>query len=321
MELADQYIYKTYEEKSFSLAAKLLYVSQPALSAMIAKKEQRLGFRIFERRKGPLTLTREGTVYVEYLKELKESEGALRHRLRMLSKADCGELAIGGSGQSAYHLLPSVLHAFYKKHPHVSVTLDMSSAGNVSSLHDKLQRGELDLIAAYSYDPTQLESCLSIRERMVFACHRELAEERGLLSLAVTAEELSTHTYPPEKELENLSPLKSLPFFSFSHAESSIVKLINLLPNECLFSPCHVRNSRNLFVHYSLAHQKIGATVIADLHIKDALFEGRDMVYFLPKTPLAYRELHLIRFKNGKKNELADDFLSLTRELFGTRLV
>lgn len=321
MELADRYIYKIYEEKSFSAAAKRLYVSQPSLSAMIAKKEERLGFRIFERGKGALSLTREGELYIDYLKELQESEGTLRHRIRMLSESDYGELALGGSGQSAYHLFPSVLHAFHEQYPHASVTLDMGSMEYGASLFDKLERGELDLLAAYSYDPTVFEPCLSIRERMVFACHKALAEERGLLSYAVTANELCAEDYPPEKELLDLSPLKSLPFFSFSRAESSIKGMIALLPSDCQFSPCHVRNSKNLFVHYSLAHQRVGATVIADLHIKDALFESRDMVFFLPKADASYRVLHLLRKKDGKKNELADAFLSLTREIFDTRLV
>ena len=41
MDLSQQYVYRVYLEKSFTLAANALYVSQPALSAMISKHEKK----------------------------------------------------------------------------------------------------------------------------------------------------------------------------------------------------------------------------------------------------------------------------------------
>ena len=44
MELAEKYIYAVYEEKSFSKAAKKLYITQSSLSATVKKHENKLGF-------------------------------------------------------------------------------------------------------------------------------------------------------------------------------------------------------------------------------------------------------------------------------------
>ena len=38
-----KYVYEVYKEKSFSKAAKNLYISQPSLSAMIKKIEAKVG--------------------------------------------------------------------------------------------------------------------------------------------------------------------------------------------------------------------------------------------------------------------------------------
>ena len=52
-----EYIYAVYQERSFSKAARRLYVSQPWLSAAVKKTEQELGAQIFDRSTSPISLT------------------------------------------------------------------------------------------------------------------------------------------------------------------------------------------------------------------------------------------------------------------------
>ena len=51
------YVYTVYEEKSFSKAAKRLFVSQPSLSAMVKKVESDYDITIFDRTTTPISLT------------------------------------------------------------------------------------------------------------------------------------------------------------------------------------------------------------------------------------------------------------------------
>ena len=44
---AKDYIYEVYREKSFTLASKKLFVSQPALSASVKKIEKEIGAELF----------------------------------------------------------------------------------------------------------------------------------------------------------------------------------------------------------------------------------------------------------------------------------
>ena len=54
-----KYVYAVYQEKSFSKAAKKLYISQPALSNMVRKAEREVGAAIFDRSTIPLTITKD----------------------------------------------------------------------------------------------------------------------------------------------------------------------------------------------------------------------------------------------------------------------
>lgn len=55
-----KYVYAVYQEKSFSKAARKMFVSQPALSNMVKKAEAEIGRPIFDRSTIPLTVTKEG---------------------------------------------------------------------------------------------------------------------------------------------------------------------------------------------------------------------------------------------------------------------
>ena len=50
------------KDRTFSLAAKHLFISQPSLSQCIKKIEGELGMQIFDRSKSPLQLTEAGRI-------------------------------------------------------------------------------------------------------------------------------------------------------------------------------------------------------------------------------------------------------------------
>ena len=64
------YVYAVYMEKSFSKAAKKLFISQPALSKIIRKAEQDIGVSIFDRSTIPITVTPEGEKYIEAIQAI-----------------------------------------------------------------------------------------------------------------------------------------------------------------------------------------------------------------------------------------------------------
>ena len=58
------------EQKNFTRAAEALSLTQPAVSHQISQLEQSLGAKLFNRKKGELTLTQEGEIAVRYARIL-----------------------------------------------------------------------------------------------------------------------------------------------------------------------------------------------------------------------------------------------------------
>ena len=69
-----EYVYEVYKERSFTRAAKNLYVTQPCLSALVKKTEEKLGFPIFNRSAIPLQLTEYGKEYIRYNERMQALE-------------------------------------------------------------------------------------------------------------------------------------------------------------------------------------------------------------------------------------------------------
>ena len=120
MELSAKYAYMIWKKKSFSLAAKALFISQPALSATIAKLEKELGFKIFNRCGSPITLTLHGSIYMDYLEEIIERENTFEQRIRAVNNMSYGSLTIRGRMSSARKLLPTICGKFYHRYPNIN---------------------------------------------------------------------------------------------------------------------------------------------------------------------------------------------------------
>ena len=65
------------EEKSFTRAASILSLSQPAVSNHILLLEKEIGVKIFYRNKGDVRITPEGEIVIKYAKRIK----SLYHRM------------------------------------------------------------------------------------------------------------------------------------------------------------------------------------------------------------------------------------------------
>jgi LysR family hydrogen peroxide-inducible transcriptional activator len=62
------YILAVAEFKHFELAAEKCNITQSTLSTMISKFEEEIGIEIFDRKKKPVQVTKEGSTIIEQLK-------------------------------------------------------------------------------------------------------------------------------------------------------------------------------------------------------------------------------------------------------------
>ncbi len=91
------YVYEVYKERSFSKAAKNLFISQPSLSAAVKKAEQKIGFPIFDRSSSPIRLTELGKEYIRSIEIIMDVENGFRNYVQDTQDMQTGCVSIGGT--------------------------------------------------------------------------------------------------------------------------------------------------------------------------------------------------------------------------------
>ncbi len=310
MELSARYVYQIYQKKSFSAAAKSLFVSQPALSASVARLEAELGFRIFDRSTSPLTLTPAGRIYIESLEEIMESERHMQRRIHQLSESKDTTLSIGSNAYSAYYLLSGICGDFAARYPHVRLAVNTHVS---ESIHDELRQQTLDLALTSAYDPQDHDAIPLLRERIIIAMHRDLIKNDKLLPYALTAEQILSHSYTPEQEMEDFSLLRDVPFFRFKKGSLAYQQMAKILGSYAA-TPHTMVNAPNRGVHYSMMCAGLGALLTNDTHIAVSPMSSENVLFFVPHCPESHRTLYLICRKELPKNHPAHRFIEIAVE-------
>lgn len=107
------------ETGSMSGAARLINLTQSAVSRVIANAESQLGYPLFKRTGGKLVPTAEGLALFEESAGLFERLEALRRTARNLKTGASGSLRIGAIPAISHKLLPDVLASYCRAYPDV----------------------------------------------------------------------------------------------------------------------------------------------------------------------------------------------------------
>lgn len=130
-------------------AARLLNISQPALSQVLRHTEDELGFNLFDREKGRLVPTPEAVeLYPEAERLFGELEG-LRRKTADLRLGRAGLVRIGCSTPPAMSLLPQVMAGFRARHPDIALRCNVAP---VQALQTMLREGDAALVLALTDD-------------------------------------------------------------------------------------------------------------------------------------------------------------------------
>lgn len=122
---------------SISHSSRELYISQPAISKAIQKLEQNLDTLLFKRSSRGVTLTPDGELLFEKVKEalflLDEGENSIRHN----RSRDIPKLRLGASSTLTRYVLLSHLENYIAHFPHVRITISCQSTYQTLHLLDE----------------------------------------------------------------------------------------------------------------------------------------------------------------------------------------
>jgi DNA-binding transcriptional LysR family regulator len=107
-------------ERSFSVAAKKLHRTQPAVSQAIRRLEDALGERLFDRSSRNGALTESGRLLLDYANRLLRLASDAEEAVRELQQVRRGRVVIGANEAAVHSLLPYV-ERFATEHPQALV--------------------------------------------------------------------------------------------------------------------------------------------------------------------------------------------------------
>ncbi|MFF8841740.1 LysR substrate-binding domain-containing protein [Streptomyces sp. NPDC015127] len=138
-----EYFVTVVEESSFTRAAELLHVTQPALSHQIKALERSVGGPLLERLPRGVRLTQMGRAYLPHAELAVRSAAQARRAARAAAGAEGGELHIAAIHAVAVGVLPDVLARWRREHPGVAIVLH--EYGTPEALEEQIERGAADL--------------------------------------------------------------------------------------------------------------------------------------------------------------------------------
>lgn len=119
---------------SFTKAAQLLKMTQPAVTFQIRQLEDYLNVRLFDRSHNKIDLTQAGKKVFHYSEKIFALYNEMESSIREVTKQVGGPLNIGACHTFAEYFMPELIANFKQQHPDVNVRLKVSDSNNVTSL-------------------------------------------------------------------------------------------------------------------------------------------------------------------------------------------
>lgn len=298
------------DEKSISVAAKHLFISQQSLSKQMAKLEEELGTQLFVRSR-PLVLTEDGFQFLRVAKGILQ----LKRQYEENSSRGTGStqyIHMGIEHTIARAVLPYVLPRFLRQHPDTFLKLNEDSP---EVLQKSVTHDGVDLvIGSISSTPDNYETVELCKKEQLLVVPKAMMQELAGENFEAVCQEFAQGA--------DLRYFEKMPFIkiprqsSGGRALNSYLKYYDITPRFV----CELTNIENAF---QLANSGLGVFVYARIFWdlmssemqKDYL---KNIVVFplpyLPDIDSVCAYYHKERGLHGSTQELLDTFRSFFRD-------
>lgn len=289
------YIYEVYKQKSFSKAAKVLYINQSSLSLTIQKAERQLGLQIFNRKTKPITLTDFGKRYIEAIEAVDSLGREMQEYIDNTKQEVNGSLTIGAAAFCVAYILPDLISEFISQYPHVLINLVEAPT---LDLKQELQKNNIDLMV--SSDNIQLdhfESHPLYGETMVLIVPDKWVKEEDEVNLAY---------FSP------LTVFRHVPFIMLRKGNNNRQKVEELMQKQNIKIRPILETDQNISA-CSMACAGIGASIVSD-RIASKLCGGKKVHIY----PLSDPEMKRINYISCPKPSgfLVHEFIRVAQHSF-----
>ncbi|MCH3950421.1 MAG: LysR family transcriptional regulator [Acidaminococcus sp.] len=296
-----QYVIAVAQTHSFSQAAKLVMVSQPALSQYIRRLEHRLGCTLFYRNTQKVELTPAGKVFVERAQDILGSIHNLEKEMEKYRWGKHNLLTIGASQFYGKYVLAPMIDVLRSKMPesHIQIT-----EGRSELLESQIVLHKLDIGIFPEPIYHQEISFLPIYEEYAYFAFSEKNKEAvNIAKSAWDGDKIDLYAF---RHLPFVLLRKGLKFHDFAEAICSSFH----------FQPRSVYESDNLDTVYTLINHNYGVGFLPST-LLPSIDEKRNHVRFYPITsPLARRRIGIAYLTaRYKKKELESVASIVSKEI------
>lgn len=142
----DNYQFKVFctvtRAQSFSKAAKLLHMSQPAVSTHIKNIEEYYQGQLFQRTPQGVILTKAGEVFYIYAQRLLDLHDEMEQQLEKVLQKQSHQIIVGASTTIGNVSLPCSIYIFKEEFPDVTIRLEIANSDEVLR---KVMANEVDI--------------------------------------------------------------------------------------------------------------------------------------------------------------------------------
>jgi DNA-binding transcriptional LysR family regulator len=312
---ANDYIYAVYKERSFSLAAKKFFVSQPALSAIVKKVEKSIGITIFDRSTSPITLTAAGKIYIKSIEEMQALKKRLEEELSDLRGLKTGKLVVSGENFVSSFIMPEVIMKFSEKYQGIKIDLVESNSPDLRQL---LLTDEVDLLIAHDFDKKLYSQEPLFDETLLLAVPERLKINEELKDFALSLEDIKNNKHLnedcPKVNLEKFSEEE----FLFMKKGNDMYRRATTLCENAGFSPKTVITLDQLITSYNMACSGMGIAFVTDMLVTHS--RGENCVYYKINAEETSRRMFIGYKKNRYLSKSCDAFIDIAKEVYKDKL-
>lgn len=302
------YVYEVYKEGSFSKAADKLFISQPALSAMVKKVEKKIGAPLFDRSRYPVRLTECGKEYVKIVEKIKKMEEEFTGYVSNLNELSTGSLSIGGTYLFVSYVFPEILKKFQKLYPNVELKM---IEGHTSQLEQKLFSGEIDLLMDnYPMDEELYEKRYVKTEHLLLAVPATFKSNTAARTWSLSATDIHNGVHKRQETCGvPLNIFEEDPFV-FLREHNDTRERVEEICKRAGITPKVAWKLDQMITTYHLTEQGMGISFISDTAVK-YLQGDLNVYYYKIDDPAAERNVYFYYRRNKYFTRSMAEFMKL----------
>ncbi len=179
------------ETKTFTAGAKLVHVTQAAISMQISQMEKEIGLPIFIRTPRQVLLTEAGEVLLARARKILREHDAAIAQIAELAGAKKGRLRIGSASSNFLTgNLPKILNRLKKQFPDAEISV---TSGTSDALIERILAGEMDVaFVSLPVESQHIQTEMLFSDEIVAIAHpsHPLAKKKVVSAATLAGEKL-----------------------------------------------------------------------------------------------------------------------------------